>query len=391
MISEVLNQNNSIVDLLRNDIIAIKGLFDIQESEDYSSFLENFSKYITDSKQSWQYLLELLNHFITCRLKFEQVHLMLFHCIENAFPEEQAQIKKYLNYLSNVRMALSPDHGWFITSNLIELLQYISHDDIDNVIELLSEKGQALLYEEFDDYDECPYSNLYYKYHDSHLPLLVSCYCGSIKCFKYFILNHLEITGSHVQAAVEGGNKEIINILKERDYSFQNCLKNSIIYHRYELADWILTNYDPSPMNLARCINCFNFEAFIYFLQHGESIEEYDCDGYNALHSACSIVYFPLVKYLIEDLHSSIDRKIPGEENALFIASERGSLQIVKYLVEKGIENQPKYSTSPADIAWRRGHYDVAEYLFEETHQTFSLWKLRLWLGARKVLSFIIP
>ena len=59
-----------------------------------------------------------------------------------------------------------------------------------------------------------------------------------LKCFKYLLLNKCEITNNWLTA---GGNKEIINILKENGYSFEECLFLSVKYHRYELTIWLKT------------------------------------------------------------------------------------------------------------------------------------------------------
>ena len=44
----------------------------------------------------------------------------------------------------------------------------------------------------------------------------------------------------------------------------------------------------------------YNFDAFIYFLGHGHSLDEIDILGMTCLHSASRIGSLPIVQYLIE-------------------------------------------------------------------------------------------
>ena len=56
----------------------------------------------------------------------------------------------------------------------------------------------------------------------------ISCLYGSLKCFKYLLLNKCEITKQTLHYSIAGGNQEIINILKENGHSFEECLETSV-------------------------------------------------------------------------------------------------------------------------------------------------------------------
>ena len=60
---------------------------------------------------------------------------------------------------------------------------------------------------------------------------------GSVKCFKYAILNY-EYNLKNVQKyAIAGGNSEIIHILENRGVSFDNCFGVSSKFYRNDLCD----------------------------------------------------------------------------------------------------------------------------------------------------------
>ena len=81
---------------------------------------------------------------------------------------------------------------------------------------------------------------------------------GSLKCFKYLLLNKCEITKETLKYSIAGGNQEIINILKEKEFQFEECLFTSVKYHRYELTNWLNENYKCKPVPLQKCIKYYN-------------------------------------------------------------------------------------------------------------------------------------
>ena len=70
-------------------------------------------------------------------------------------------------------------------------------------------------------------------------------------------------------------------------------LETSVEYHRYELTNWLNENYKCKPAPLPKCIEYYNIDAFLYFLEHGHSIEE--------THYASWIGHLPIVQYLLEN------------------------------------------------------------------------------------------
>ena len=126
------------------------------------------------------------------------------------------------------------------------------------------------------------------------------CFFGSLKCFKYLLLNKCEITEKTLKYSIPGGNQEIITILKEKGYSFEECLETSVKYHRYELTNWLNENYKCEPVSLPKCIRYYNIDAFFYFLEHGHYINEIDENGRTCLHATLILGSLPIIQYLVE-------------------------------------------------------------------------------------------
>ena len=137
-----------------------------------------------------------------------------------------------------------------------ELTNAIRKDDVDTVQKLLSKSEASLnksnvpfnIFETYILNGETKYINYAAVY-------------GSIKCFKYFLLNHYEIDSTTFAHAVMGGNIEIIKIVYQNEPSENsnvvvdfnvrqinlkqyfsgkiNQIMPAIMKHRNDLFDWI--------------------------------------------------------------------------------------------------------------------------------------------------------
>ena len=143
------------------------------------------------------------------------------------------------------------------------------------------------------------------------------------------------ITNETLHYSVEGGNQEIITILKENEHPFEECLGTSVFYHRYELTKWLNENYKCRPISLPTCIEYYNIDAFLYFLEHGHSLDEIDVYERTSLHYAAYINSITIVQYLIEK-EANIGAKDKEQKTPLHIACLGEKLAIVKYLIENG-------------------------------------------------------
>ena len=72
----------------------------------------------------------------------------------------------------------------------------------------------------------------------------VSALFGSIKCFKYLMMNEYYINEDTCRFAVSGGNIEIIHLCEQRGLQFEDCLFFTSLYHRFELFEWLNTHFN---------------------------------------------------------------------------------------------------------------------------------------------------
>ena len=91
---------------------------------------------------------------------------------------------------------------------------------------------------------------------------------GSLKCFKYLLLNSKDQSQQLAKYAVAGGNTEIIHICEQNKKKFLGTLKVAIYYHQNDIAQWIFENEkdmtDDNSINW--CIDANNFVMLQYFL-----------------------------------------------------------------------------------------------------------------------------
>ena len=134
--------------------------------------------------------------------------------------------------------------------------------------------------------------------------------CGSVKCFRYLLLNN-SIPTDIKYRAIEGGNTEIIRILEQHDVSFDDTLATCIRYHRNFLIDWLLENYKQRAVDLSFCIECLNLNAFFFLLYtkigcRDDAIPKFIC------RCICS---FELLELAIEQYHFSVRHSLEGVLN----------------------------------------------------------------------------
>ena len=58
---------------------------------------------------------------------------------------------------------------------------------------------------------------------------------GSIKCFKYLLMNGDEINEDTCKFCVAGGNLEIIHLCEQQGLQFEDCLFIFSLYHRFAI------------------------------------------------------------------------------------------------------------------------------------------------------------
>ena len=188
---------------------------------------------------------------------------------------------------------------------------------------------------------------------------------GSIKCFKHAIL-----TGDYKIIDIElyaiaGENSEIINYLRNKDYSFNYCFEVGIKFHRNELCNWLQEHYECERVELKTPIRYYNYSVLFYLIE--KHYLAYNSKN-EALITASQKCLFELIKYLVEVLHADINKIL---NNSFRNAIERGNYEYIKYLNEKRmVDLEKKFDDrlTPLIIVLQRGHIEVFKYLYETCH-----------------------
>ena len=324
---------------LNNENDFIKDLFNSSGSDTEIERLKTvFQTFLKNSPNGPFYFVNLLKHFIHIRPKQVELAHQLLEYVFSVFPEIVEITPHNLDKYSK-----EPD-------DFKEMMSIILKEDVDALVSF------AATTQLFHQFCYVTYSVLDY-----------CCLFGSLKCFNHFYSNNSKITEKTLRFAIAGGNKEIIDILKESGYTFEKYLETSIEYHRYEITHWLLENYKCDPVLLPSCIKYYNFDAFLYFLEHGHSLDETLRSSPNTCSNhASSIGDLQLVQYLIE-IEPDGESKDKDKNTSLYYASENGHLPIVQYLIEKGADINSRYCCikTPLTVASEKGFLPIVQYLLE--------------------------
>ena len=210
---------------------------------------------------------------------------------------------------------------------------------------------------------------IYYSIFDTFTLIDLAAACGSYECFKYLSINNCKIDENISTYAISGGNFDIISLLHQQGISFENELENAIILNYNQLADWILANYSCEPVSLVTCIKNFNYEALIYFLRNGASVQDLNEKHESLLHYCAEYGLIDLAKYLIRK--ENVDKEAicePLLETPLHWAIIGNQLHMVKYLIEEenvDIEKTNKQELTPFLYSCLLGFLDICKYLAE--------------------------
>ena len=252
-----------------------------------------------------------------------------------------------------------------------EIINIIIQDNYSVLIAFLSQ------HPEFDIHSSItiPYSyELSHLIYPESISLLdICCFFGSINCFRYFFLNSNKINAKTKEFCIIGGNYEIIQIINQLNYDFDNCLKISIIYHQYSLSDWLLSNYETEPILANDCVSNYNMKylLFINYNTFGDynilqNVINTSETKTNLIHKFCEIGYFPILEYFITN---GCNKECQDEDGRtpLHYACREGHLPIVEYLISIGCnkECQDKYGDTPLDFACDQGYLPIVEFLIK--------------------------
>ena len=164
--------------------------------------------------------------------------------------------------------------------------------------------------------------------------------------FNVYNLDHYSI----FLRIIDSGNKKII----------KHFISN-ISCHSYLLCN----QYGFDLVFIERLLNLNCVKLYKYYIEKYQIDVERNYDGnYKHIHIACDIGSVEIVKFLIEkgvDLESMTQMC----DKPIHLACKNGTLDIIKLLVEQGVDLESDTlwdSRKPIDLVFRYGKYDVIKY-----------------------------
>ena len=363
--SNVVNVEDKILLILRSDIEVIKKLFNYSEgqstkkSQDVSSLEDEIISLVKNGHNSPYYYVKLLEHYAKTRPKQNSTAIVLLNRLISVFQKQKEEIIHYIkNHTQVLAYHMFPRER---TSNDdSQVFNFLRNDSIDQFVSFLFDNPTFDI-RKYQSTEGTIYQ-LYFL--TSSISLLdFCCLFGSIKCFKYLLVNGCKPTKTTCTYAVKGGNNEIIASFQQQNNTFRHCLKASIQYHRYDITDWIIQNNDVKKIPLHATISAFNYEALIFYYRKGESIEETDKIGKNSLLYAFIIGHTKLASFLLEKMPFQ-DKDIIN--TLLHQACKNGHHSLVQYLIEKkgaDKEEENEEGKTPLHVACQEGYIKIVEYL----------------------------
>ena len=367
----------------KDRIELIKDIFSINE-ENYQIILDQLSKYLRENSSMVQHFICVAFLFISTRFKaakkFGPIFLNFFaknymNDLQNLI-NIQISLKYPVEYIKNIFI-------YEITKNDFNNLSfynyeegtipyYLFNDDISGLQDYVSRRFNV-------DFNEKPIIK-YLKHSiilDYFEPNLFqhSILFGSIKCFKYIMLNDaVNIDNECNMAAIASGNSEIIHILEQKNVFYDaRCFELAILFHHNEIFQWLvrmhLPYFDFHCRIESSSILFLNEEIFHFIVNNYGSpfmIEDFILTVQYAIYS----FNFPLFKYLYENIH--MDKNFIynlGTPNLLCFACFLNQLDLVKYLIINDmidIESTDIYNNRAIHVACQYGYLPIVEFLVSQ-------------------------
>ena len=304
------NQNDDIqIDFFENSKLKCSSLFAVFENEDTKKFQErielidsifnsqdtpeiteilikNIVNYINKNPSYCSYFVHILFHFANIRIHQRTQFLTIFSIIIDLLPEYRTEIlfsteKVAKEFLTKYKIENGLVFQGILTSKLSnhlftdsyvnfckeeDLSYYLIKDDISGFLSYTRNNSDFSFTNSITIPNGIIPSELNIRNSITSAQDLCI-YCGSVNCLKYLLANtEFKAKENSAKFAIAGGNKEIIHILEHNSISFNQCFSISVYFHRYELSDWLLTNYKCEIPCISYTLNCFNERAFLFCL-----------------------------------------------------------------------------------------------------------------------------
>lgn len=220
---------------------------------------------------------------------------------------------------------------------------------------------------------------------DGARPLHIAAYFGSIKIFKYLLLNEADFqlkdnaSNNVTHFAVAGGNAEIIHILEHNEWDFHRAPFIATQFHRNDIYTYLfeskyLNNEKESNVLISASISN-NVEAIIHCAGELEmDVNFTNKNNETPLFQSVMSRSLDALELLLH--HKDINIKCVDKEraNLLHVASRRNFYEGMKILLNlKNKENEnvfildvnevDNYGSTPLTIAAELGHIEIVKLL----------------------------
>ena len=188
---------------------------------------------------------------------------------------EKYLIQKVFKKLINENISIETSQKYQILETIypIDSIEYfIKEDDITMFMNYLANNVTLNLNNLLDSNHQ--YSFNFIPSPKRILPISLSVFYGSIKIFKYLIMNEACLQENTPIYATAGGNRDIIQLIIQQGGNFDNVFYFSVIHHRYDLSDWLLLNYECEKIPLSCCLTSFSYDAFVFLVINKKCKEE---------------------------------------------------------------------------------------------------------------------
>ena len=195
----------------------------------------------------------------------------------------------------------------------------------------------------------------------------LAAFCGSIKSFNYLLLNGAHVSNECVQSSIKGGNDEIIELIVQKGISFDFQLNTALTYHRNEIANWLIENYEcEEVIDTIACIEFFNVAGLCYALENNKQHRTVGEKEATMLHLATYLGQSLVVKYLL-DKGEDIEALNNYGQTPLFIAAMKSLVDVAKILIKEGakINATDNEGNIPLSLAAFDGNIESMELLLE--------------------------
>ena len=199
---------------------------------------------------------------------------------------------------------------------------------------------------------------------------------GSIKCFKFLLLNGFQITENVASMVICNGYLDLYHLCKGQQlYTPEHLYRASEFFHILLIGFMIENNTEidtikfPSRIALNCAAENGHLSVVQYLINQKADINEKDKDDWTPLHLAARNGHLSVVEYLINQ-KADINAQSNGYPSGtpLHYAAENGHLSVVQYLInQKADINANKVNDcTPLHLAAENGHLSVVEYLVNQ-------------------------